>query len=104
MRFFFVRIGFLFIPIFFWHFSIVLGLVADRPFSVLHIVERPVAARDAEDDLEFDTGVDQGLFEDAYAVAVAQVMRVFGLVAVEVEIADADADHFHLVLVGIRMS
>ena len=67
------------------------------------VVERPVAARHSKDDFKLDARMDQCLFKNPHAIAVAEVVRVLGLVAVEVEIADAHADKFHVVLVGKRV-
>ena len=70
---------------------------------MLQVVERPVAVGNPEDNLKLYVWVGDRPFEDAGAVAVAQLVRVLGLVAVAFEVADAHADDLHVVAGGVHV-
>ena len=82
----------------------ILWIVANGAPSVVEVVARPSAVRHSVHDFVAHPGVYHGLLKDPHGIAVAEVVRVLGLIALDVEIAYAHCDELQSRASGSRNS
>ena len=82
----------------------VLWKVANGAPSVVEVVARPSAVRHSVHDLVAHPGVYHGLLKDPHGIAVAEMVWVLGLIAIDVEIAYAHCDELQAMPLGVGIA